>query len=389
MPTLVNNLSAKTDWGVRAQSLVLIHMLTTGFCPRGVANGRNGCPVKVPRRTIQMWWKHFKDYGEAPATTKKHRIRSRKKLVLREHVLILKGILDDNPRLYLDECQDALDRITGTRYSIRSIDLVLKRPPCRGGIGYTRQVLEKRAMQASEAEQYLYRCCLSMVPRPEQLVFIDESHKSRHDGRRRYGYGRKGRATTCRFLFQNSLKNNYTLIAACDINGFVKAACRIVWAKHSDTDNEPTRGSVDSLRFLQWVQEDLVPTLGRYLLQEPRSVVVMDNASTHKDPRVIEAIEAVGAIIIWTAPYSPWLNPIEKCFSQYKKRIARVGGSAFGKHLLAMKSVTRKNMINYYASLGCVTGMERLKEGEKRKSLEKKLILLFLFALCLKNKMCV
>ena len=57
-------------------------------------------------------------------------------------------------------------------------------------------------------------------------------------------------------------------------------------------------GTVDTNRFLQWVEDCLVPTLGNFQLGERRSVVVMDNAPIHNDIRIINAIEAAGAIII-------------------------------------------------------------------------------------------
>jgi transposase len=56
-----------------------------------------------------------------------------------------------------------------------------------------------------------------------------------------------------------------------------------------------------------------------------RTVVVLDNASVHKHPGVVAAIEGAGAIIIWTAAYSPDMNPIEKCFNQYKAYMLRNG----------------------------------------------------------------
>ena len=71
-------------------------------------------------------------------------------------------------------------------------------------------------------------------------------------------------------------------------------------------------GAVDGLVFLAYVEEVLVPTLAA------GDVVVMDNLSAHKVKRVRELIEAVGAKLIYLPPYSPDLNPIEKCWSKIK-----------------------------------------------------------------------
>jgi transposase len=44
----------------------------------------------------------------------------------------------------------------------------------------------------------------------------------------------------------------------------------------------------------------------------------MDNLSSHKVEGVREAIEAVGARLLYLPPYSPDLNPIEQVFAKLK-----------------------------------------------------------------------
>ena len=58
--------------------------------------------------------------------------------------------------------------------------------------------------------------------------------------------------------------------------------------------------------------------LGNYDRGEARSVVLMDNASTHMSDEIEKAIESTGAILIYGAPFSPHLNPIELYFGIYK-----------------------------------------------------------------------
>ena len=48
--------------------------------------------------------------------------------------------------------------------------------------------------------------------------------------------------------------------------------------------------------------------LGNYENGEPRSVVLMDNASTHMSDEVELAIRSTGAILIYSAPLSPHLK---------------------------------------------------------------------------------
>ena len=47
-------------------------------------------------------------------------------------------------------------------------------------------------------------------------------------------------------------------------------------------------------------------------------VVVMDNLSRHKGPRVEQLIKAAGAQLRYLPPYSPDMNPIEKAYSKLK-----------------------------------------------------------------------
>jgi transposase len=72
-------------------------------------------------------------------------------------------------------------------------------------------------------------------------------------------------------------------------------------------------GPVNRAAFEAFVASILVPTLSA------GDVVVMDNLSSHKGPRVRELIEAVGAQVVYLPPYSPDLNPIELAFAKLKQ----------------------------------------------------------------------
>jgi len=71
-------------------------------------------------------------------------------------------------------------------------------------------------------------------------------------------------------------------------------------------------GAMDGEAFLAYVQQFLAPAL------RPRDIVVIDNLSSHKVAGVREAIEAVGASLLYLPPYSPDLNPIEQVFAKLK-----------------------------------------------------------------------
>jgi transposase len=70
--------------------------------------------------------------------------------------------------------------------------------------------------------------------------------------------------------------------------------------------------------FETWVERILAPSLHK------GDVVIMDNLSSHKGPRVRELIEAAGAELRYLPPYSPDFNPIENAFSKLKALLRKV-----------------------------------------------------------------
>ncbi|MBI4165901.1 MAG: IS630 family transposase [Acidobacteria bacterium] len=72
-------------------------------------------------------------------------------------------------------------------------------------------------------------------------------------------------------------------------------------------------GPMNGEMFLAWVRQGLAPTL------RPGDVVILDNLATHKIRGVREAIEAVGARLLYLPPYSPDFNPIEPMCSKIKQ----------------------------------------------------------------------
>jgi len=172
------------------------------------------------------------------------------------------------------------------------------------------------------------------------------------------------------------LKHYFNLIGAVDINGFVPVAWERVRRKSGSNNPDPTCGQ--ERFFPQYVVGTLVPTLGGYANGEPCSVVMMDNAIIHKDPRVRTVIEAAGAVLIWNAAYSPDLNPIERVFSLYKGISPPVCAHRFATefrwqpqlvhHLALDECVDRKKMCKFYngkAFEGCIRGVPVVQEHEE------------------------
>ncbi len=109
-------------------------------------------------------------------------------------------------------------------------------------------------------------------------------------------------------------------------------------------------GAVDGLVFLAYVEQVLAPTLYE------GDVVIMDNLGAHKVKGVSQAIEARGATVIYLPPYSPDLNPIEKCWSKIKTYLraakARTRQALEPALKEALLLVTEKDAQGWFGSCG-------------------------------------
>ena len=79
-------------------------------------------------------------------------------------------------------------------------------------------------------------------------------------------------------------------------------------------------GAMNGPIFLAYIEQCLAPTLSR------RDIVIMDNLPAHKVAGVIEAIEALGASVLYLPSYSPDLNPIEAILQQTQSTIDQGDG---------------------------------------------------------------
>jgi transposase len=109
-------------------------------------------------------------------------------------------------------------------------------------------------------------------------------------------------------------------------------------------------GPINRNAFETYVAKVLVPEL------RPGDLVVMDNLSSHKGPRVREMIEAAGANLVYLPPYSPDFNPIENAFAKLKARLRKAAErtveglwSAIGS-LIA--TFSPNECANYFAAAG-------------------------------------
>ena len=132
--------------------------------------------------------------------------------------------------------------------------------------------------------------------------------------------------------------DNVTLIGALGIEGL-----RTMMTVAGGTDGDV---------FLTFVKRFLVPSLHK------SDVVVMDNLSAHKVDGIREAIEKVGATLLYLPPYSPDFNPIESCWSKLKtlikKHKPRTREQLDSAVAAAMNAVTHLDIRGWFGRAGYV-----------------------------------
>ena len=130
---------------------------------------------------------------------------------------------------------------------------------------------------------------------PTRFVFLDETGASTNMVRR---YGRCARGERLVDATPWGHWKTTTFVAGLRAGGMVAPLV--------------LDGPMTGAWFRAYVEQMLAPALS------PGDVVVMDNLAAHKVAGVREAIQAVGASVLYLPPYSPDLNPIEQLFAKLK-----------------------------------------------------------------------
>jgi transposase len=149
-------------------------------------------------------------------------------------------------------------------------------------------------------------------------------------------YARAPRGERAIGTVPRNTEKNTTLIASMTTNGLGPAMLMT--------------GATDTEAFEAYVAQFLAPAL------VPGQVVVLDNLSAHKSPRVRDVIEACGCTIWFLPAYSPDLSPIEEAFSKLKALLRRAEArtqAALQQALAeALDMITAQDARGYFAHCG-------------------------------------
>ena len=184
-------------------------------------------------------------------------------------------------------------------------------------------------MAARRAQWLIWRAGID----PRKLIFIDETWAKTNMTRLR---GRALRGHRLSAKVPHGHWNTTTLIGALGVDG----------VRCSTTVDGPVNRDV----FEAFIEQVLCPCL------KPGDIVVMDNLSSHKGPKVRRLIESAGAELIYLPPYSPELSPIEPAFSKIKHLLrslaARTRDTLWSSMQSILEAVTASDAHGYFNHCG-------------------------------------
>ena len=207
----------------------------------------------------------------------------------------LEEYLRGRPSAYLEEMQDYLYEDFDVVVSISTVWRALEK------LKYTWKLAIKRAREQSEPLRRVYRARMGQY-KAEQIIAIDESACNERTGDRKYGWSRIGEPVETTYSIRRS--ERWSLLPAMTVNGYLHYTI--------------FQGAITSEIMETFLAEQVLP-----YTTPGWSVIVLDNASIHRSPRIRELCAMNEVQLEYLPPYSPDYNPIEKSFKQLKSWIKR------------------------------------------------------------------
>lgn len=259
---------------------------------RGMTSYEIADTLFMCERSVQRYLSFFHTTGSV--TPKKSTGGPDKILSEFEQFSILQTLIH-NPSTFLHELQSQLYDTTGKWVHASTICRTIHQ------YNFTHKKVQVIALQRSEEARIQFMAEVSGY-HPDMFIWVDETGSDKRNSIRSYGYALRGMRPVCHHLRVGSRR-----ISAIP-----------VMTTRGIEDVYTTTNSVNGEIFEQFIVECVLPIILPFDGNNPRSVLVLDNASIHHLERIEEIIGGVGARIIFLPPYSPDLMPLEEVFAKVK-----------------------------------------------------------------------
>eukprot|EP00170_Pyropia_yezoensis_P001989 contig_8477_g1993 len=254
------------------------------------------------------------------------------------------ALIVDSPEAFLGEISVTLRHLSGLPgweglpHSPSTVLRVLS------AVGYTHKKIITHFRERDVQRRRAFGRAIRRVP-IKCIVSADEVHKDGSTDYRRYGWALRGRRDEA-LIADPRQTPRFSTMAAVSIDGVVETLTCAV---------PPAYCSLDWAFFIH----RLAPSMGmwnpdlpanRWTEQEPRSVLLIDNAAIHSD-ECDDLAREYGILVLRLPPYSPDFAPVEGVFSNLKAWLSaesaddRLGGvtmpdgSLMGKNVRLMMEV--------------------------------------------------
>lgn len=285
--------------------------------------------LKIKVKTITSIIRRFKNTGQI---FKKNQRAPRVKKLSEDDKNAVKNLIDNNSDVTLKEIKADLEVSRGKIVSLTTISKVIN------DFCYTLKrinyVCKRRNDEANIQLRYEY--CIKFTGFDlEKVVFVDESG-FKLTMRRRMGRALIGERASKSVRQLNS--QNISLCASLSLNKVI--------------NYETRRGAYNKWFFIGFINQLLDKLHENNFLG---CFIIMDNCSIHKSTEVRDIIESRGHFLHFIPPYSPFLNPIEEVFSQWKANClhGEIENEAvlFDRIFSGFNSITQENCRNYFAHM--------------------------------------
>jgi transposase len=287
---------------------------------------------KVARTTVSSIKQVY--YSENGRTSKKTNRGRREPKLSQEQQSTIRDWVDDNCLLTLPELRQGCQRQLNVEVSestlsrmLRNFHYTVKRTSVVVERVSWPEVIQARMVYATEY--------LRIMSRRHSLYFVDESGFS-CSMRRKVGRALEGERAVVRVPAIRS--KNFSLCAAYNINTMF----------HFEVQGRP----YNTANFLIFVRAVTAKFTTEGIIN---AILIMDNVPFHHSRDIREHIEGSGNQLMFLPPYSPFLNPIENVFNQWKNSVKSARPSNEQELLTAIHSscdlITPEQCHNYFGHM--------------------------------------
>lgn len=223
-----------------------------------------------------------------------------KPLITAEMEEWLVDLLARKSDLWQEEMISELFHEFGVLVSQQTMSKAMKR------IRHSKKVATRIAAQRDQLRRAQYEAEVRELDE-EMLVFVDETHVSEKTLFRKKAWAPVGLPAITESPLRNATR--CSILPAYTVDGYIYRTTLVV------------EGSVTGAIFEDWLEHRVLPQCEPF--PGRRSVLVLDNCSTHHGERMHQLCEAVGVRLMYLPAYSPDYNPIELTFHLFKQWLRR------------------------------------------------------------------